>query len=603
MIDAPLLWMRAQGAMRAGRHGDALEHLFQLARAVDRINFEYEEWIRALGECLRHAGRGREAAACAAYLGSTHAGSPEELQEELAGARAGDGRKLRGIRQYAIYLAHAGHHRAAAVWFAAVDMPVHRAVALERAGEDAEAAAVWQRLLDEPRLREGSYERALVLLNRALCLLRLGDERARDEVYAATSAVEQVADAFESEGLRERAFDCYQLLARVGSETGAFENVAEGYLNSVRILQADGLKLDAVRLYESFVTLARRFGEWHAAASVLREAADDCLGAGLPYAEDLRLRAGEAWLHCAAEAERDRLPVSMVENALLAAAECFASVRAFRQVAEVYQRLAELELGAHARARYERLARRLAAAPPDPPRPVPVPDFLKQLPEYDEIWYVDLAEWELAGDPALTAAGIVSDRHYPDIVRRHALLLVLDVELGLSPRQLVAHLEAIRAYPVIACLEAAFDTPDPSTRQAVAKAAGSLRFKRSFSLIHRALRDPEPAVRAAAARSVGRLVFPHAFEPLRAIFRARDVPDADEARRQALRAIGRVQTVEAVDFLCDRLREGVPEYVEIARSALAEVSAPELAPYLRRQLDLVPAEDRVLIERVLARLG
>ena len=63
---------------------------------------------------------------------------------------------------------------------------------------------------------------------------------------------------------------CYQLLARIGSEAGAFENVAEGYLNSVRILRNDGLKLDALRLYEALVTLARRAGEHHAAAGILR---------------------------------------------------------------------------------------------------------------------------------------------------------------------------------------------------------------------------------------------------------------------------------------------------------------------------------------------
>ena len=41
------------------------------------------------------------------------------------------------------------------------------------------------------------------------------------------------------------------------------------------------------------------------------------------------------------------------------------------------------------------------------PRPVPVPEFLKQLPEYEEVWYVDLAEWELDGDAALVGVGFL----------------------------------------------------------------------------------------------------------------------------------------------------------------------------------------------------
>ena len=59
---------------------------------------------------------------------------------------------------------------------------------------------------------------------------------------------------------------------------------------------------------------------------------------------------------------------------------------------------------------------------------MPVPEFLKQLPEYEEVWYVDLAEWELAGDPALVAAGVMADRRFPDYVRRHALLLAEQAE-------------------------------------------------------------------------------------------------------------------------------------------------------------------------------
>lgn len=605
MIDTAVLWVRAEANIRAGRYADALVHLRLLIEVVDRIDFEYEEWLRAMLECLRTLSLWREAAACAAYLGATEAPGAGTLEARLEKADGGDELARRGMRLMGVYLSRASEHAAAAEWFRASGMPVHRAIELERAGRDGDAAQLWQELMGLDDLRDRPYELALVKINYGLCLHRMGHERARLALAEATTAVEEVADHFETEGLRERAFDCYQLLARLGSEAGAFENVAEGYLNSVRILRDDGLKLDALRLYEAFVTLARRAGEWHAAAGILREAADYCTRAALPYADDLRLRAAEAWLRAAGEAQSAGHPLQIVENALLAAAEAFASVRAFRQVVEVYKRLSSLELPVKARERYRRLVDRLGEEQQDAPRPVPVPEFLKQLPEYEEVWYVDLAEWELDGDPGLIAAGIMADRRFPDYVRRNALLLVLELErqgLAVDPVEVVRRLEAIRAYPVIAALETLYERPVTKVREAVAAAMGSLRFKRSFSLVGKALRDDAASVREAAAVATSRLIFPHAFEPLRRIFEARDLPDPERAKAMALRAIGKINTVEAVEALCDRLREGNKQHVELALNALQELTNPELLPYLRHQIELVPPAYRAVLEDTTRRL-
>lgn len=599
MIDTTVLWTRAEGELRAGRHAGAQMFLRQLVQIVDRIDFEYEEWLRAFAESLRATGSWGEAMACLSYLAARDLPGPDVMRGFAQRAAAGEPDALRTIRLYAIYLSRAGQHRPAASWFELGGMPVHRAIALERAGDDAAAAQLWSRMLAGDTLHDRPYERALVKINYALCLRRLGHERARQAIADATTSVEEVADGFESEGLRERAFDCYQLIARLGSETKAFENVAEGYLNSVRILRDDGLKLDALRLYETFVAMAREAGEFHAVASILREAADYCTRSGLPYADDLRWRSAEAWMKTAAEALSAGHPPQIVENALLAAAEAFASVRAFKQVTEAYRRVTTLDLPAKNRERAQRLIRRLGEAPSDAPRPVPVPEFLRQLPDYEEVWYVDLAEWELGGDPALVAAGVMADRRYPDFVRRHALLLVLELERrGAQMPQLetIRRLQAIRAYPVIAALEALYRRGDASLREAAAAAMGELRFKRSFGLVSQALRDPSPQVRLAAAQSVKRLVFPHAFEPLRRIFEARDLPDPQAGRDAALAAIGKIGSVEALDFLCDRLREGEKPFVDVSKTAISQLSNPELLPYLRRQIEFVPAEHRAVLE-------
>jgi tetratricopeptide (TPR) repeat protein len=605
MLDTQVAWVRAEASMRAGRWQDALVQLRKLITVVDRIDFEYEEWLRALAEALRALGQSRDAAACWAYLGSTEApgrGAIERVRSEL-GAGTAD---LQGIRLVGIYLSRAGHHLDAAEWFELAGMPIHRAIELERAGQDADAAGLWDQLIGGTLLADRPYEQALARINYGLCLYRLQAERARQALAEATTAVEEVADRFETEGLRERAFDCYQLLARIGLETGAFENVAEGYLNSVRILRDDALKLDALRLYEAFVTLARRSGEHHAVAGILREAADYCARVGLPYGDDLRLRAGEAWVKAAEDAVAHGHPAQIVENAYLSAAESYVSVRAFRQAADVYHRVAGLDI--KGRDRYRRLLQRLGKHPEDAPRPVPVPEFLKRLPDYEEVWYVDLAEWELDGDPGLIAAGIMADRRFPDYVRRHALLLVLELggsreQPGKSRAEIVARLQGIRAYPVIAALERMYATSDATVRWRVAEALGMLRFKRSFSTLSLALRSDSPEVRKKAAEAIEKLYFPHGFDRLRRIFEARDLPDPDSARIAAVKAIGKINTVEALDFLCDRLREGDPRYVSHVAAAVSELNNADLAPYLRQQIDLVPPSFRSVLEDAANRLG
>ncbi len=285
----------------------------------------------------------------------------------------------------------------------------------------------------------------------------------------------------------------------------------------------------------------------------------------------------------------------------MAAAEAYVSVRAFRQAAEVYVRIAAIDLPGKSRERSHRLLRRLGEAPDDAPRPIPVPEFLKRLPEYEEVWYVDLAEWEIDGNPALIAAGIMADRRFADYVRRNALLLVLEIERrGAAMEQLdvVRRLAEIKAYQVVVVARAHVrDRKDVKPQRERRRGArGNLRFKRSFGLVAQALRDPMPEVRKAAANSVRRLIFPHAFEPLRRIFEARDLPDPESARVAAIHAIGRINTVEALDFLCDRLREGERPFVELASTAIRNLSNPDLLPYLRRQIEFVPAEHRAVLE-------
>ncbi|MCA9697777.1 MAG: HEAT repeat domain-containing protein, partial [Myxococcales bacterium] len=143
---------------------------------------------------------------------------------------------------------------------------------------------------------------------------------------------------------------------------------------------------------------------------------------------------------------------------------------------------------------------------------------------------------------------------------------------------------------------------DPEVQAMVLRALGALRFKRSFSTLTRALYADEVGVRGQAAKSLTSLYFPHAFDRLRRIFEARDLPDGDSARVSAVQAIGRINTVEALDFLCDRLREGDRRYVGHVSAAIAELSNNDLVPYIRQQIDLVPPAYRSVLEDTANRL-
>lgn len=600
MIDTGVVWVRAETAIRSGRDQEALGYLRQLVEVVDRIEFEYNEWLAAFSECLHRLGEHRQAVLCDAYL----------RRALPSGGAQGPDSSGQTPRRWGgtlgVLLDRSGQHREAAAAFDEAGMQVHHAIALERAEDVSGAAEVWRQLLAGDRLTSDPYVRALARVNLALCLHRLGHDGARGEVGQAVAAVESVADQFETEGLRERAFDCFQIIARIGMETDTFENVAEGYLNSIRVLRDDGLRIDALRMYHAFVEIAEGYGEHHAAAICLREASDYCAKVGMAYADVFRLRAGEMWCRAADAVADAGMPSQLVENALVSAAECFIGVRAFARTASVYDRLLSLETGGASAARYRRLRERLGTRPADEVSPTPLPDHLRQRTEYEETWFVDPAEWEIAGDAEISAAGIIADRRYPDYVRRHALLTALDIErLGeeLSSEQLVQRLQTIRAYPMLAVLERMYRDGSARGQLEVARAIGAFRFKRSFVLLSSMLRSEASDIRLAAEDAVAGLFFPHAHDRLKTIFEARDLPSPASTRAAALKAIGRVNTVDAVEFVCDRLRDGEPAFADAARNAISRLTNPELVPVLRTQIELVPAVHRAVFQATIERLS
>ncbi|MCA9576296.1 MAG: HEAT repeat domain-containing protein [Myxococcales bacterium] len=461
----------------------------------------------------------------------------------------------------------------------------HAAIQLENAGDVRTARLLWERLTQDPRLRSNLYILGLVRFNLSRACAQLEDHAAaRRERVLSMQSIEAAADGFETIGQRERAFDCYQVLLTLGKE-GAFENLAEGYLGCIRILQADHLKYYVLQYYEDFASLAIERRELHAAATMLREAAQFCRRNRLPYEAHYRQRSALAMEQAATQLLEDGGMPEMAENAFSAAIDGYNDLGLYSRVRAVYQQLAALPLTEKRRARYTRLADRLGQVPDDPLSAVGFPDYLRMDTAYPEIWRLDVIEWEQGGDAAETMGQVLEDPKTPDYIRRHALLCrirQLGDENAARPESLVALAEQLGRVGIYACLaplEAMVEHEEPSVRAAVLRAARQLYFKRTFVLVMRGLADSEPSVRREALSAVSTLHFGHAFDPLQRIYR--DSPDA-EVRAAALGAIGKIPNLEAAELLLEVLAHGSDAERKLAADLLKRVDHPDVDGLLRR---------------------
>ena len=572
---------QAESLVSQGRWNEAERHYRELVAQTHVIDYEYDDWLRRLAEIYRQLGRLREAGFIYLYL----------HYFDLAKAQLGADEDL-PLRARILEIEK--RHGEAAALYAQARMPVHAAVSWDRAKSYPEAAAAWESLLGHQGLRDKDYEQALVAFDYGMTAVRLdaGSSSARKALIDSQRRLEQVADDFEVKGELERAFDCFQILLKLGKDSGQFENLAEGYVNCIRVLREDGLKFYVLQYYEDFIKLALERGELHAAATLYQEAAEYAVRASLPYDRRYQARAAETWMRCAQKYSEDGAPVEMVENAYVAAAGQYSAVGDYAGVRSVFEKLAELDLGDRARKRFDSIARRYAAAVAESVEAPAFPDYLKQQHAYADIWFVDLLEWELGGDPYGVAASIVGDLRYPNGIRRRALVVLLtlcdarrrSVETEVDTLVEVAELLGeLQSYAALSPLEKLFAHTDPQVRRAAVRALRFLYFKRSFVIVRKALEDADATVREAALVAIGGLHFPHAFNPLSRIFR-----EARDTRVQiaALESIGKIQTVEAGEMLVMVLRQEDSPLRDVARSALAQLDNADVLPILRQHHEI-----------------
>ncbi|HSN24818.1 MAG TPA: HEAT repeat domain-containing protein, partial [Kofleriaceae bacterium] len=366
----------------------------------------------------------------------------------------------------------------------------------------------------------------------------------------------------------------------------------EGYVNCIRVLRDDNLKFYVLQYYEDFIKLALERGELHAAATLYQEAAAFAARAGLPYDRHYQHKSALTWVKCAEKFVETGVPVQMVENALLAAASQHSAVGDYPAVRECFDRLAGLELPDRAKKRFSSIALRYKGLASPPVELPGLPDYLKQQHAYADIWFVDLLEWEMDGDPFAVAASNVGDLRYPNGIRRRALVVLL-IMADAQARNAVGEVETLvevadklgelQSYAALSPLEKLFASPEPTVRRAAVRALRFLYFKRSFVIVRKALNDPDAQVREAALVAIGGLHFPHAFNPLARIYR--ESTDA-RVRAAALQSIGKIQTVEAGEFLVMVLRQEAGGLREAAYAALQSMDNADVLPILRQHHEI-----------------
>jgi tetratricopeptide (TPR) repeat protein len=485
------------------------------------------------------------------------------------------------------------------------------AIAHERANDWQSAEGAWTRLTQTRSRRPlDAYHSALVHFNLARCAKRTEQPRkARDAIIASVRLLEAAADTFESAGLRERAFDCFQVLIRIGGDGGAFEDVLEGYVNCIRILREDNLKYFALQYFDEAIATAKERKEYSAAATLSREAGTYARAIGMAStATHYLVLQADLWRDVAKQYKERGAPTEFGASALLSAVLAFGEAGRFSRVGILYRELAEMDLDPAKIQHFARAALRYDGIV-DEPLEATTRTKARSQDHFPDVWHVDLIEWEQAGSAVEACGDILLDERWPDLVRRKAMLARLTaIAVEAHPNdtrnaaesarlRLADQLAQMQLYAVLSPLEALFENAQRSTKIAVLSAMKQLYFKRTFVTVREGLRDHDALVVEHAAKVVESLYFHHAFDPLARIVREAPQP---AVRASALRALARIDTVEAAEFLLGVLEHGAPtdrsaaleglkrtrggRFAELARSALPS-ARPEVQAVLRQWLN------------------
>jgi hypothetical protein len=371
------------------------------------------------------------------------------------------------------------------------------------------------------------------------------------------------------------------------------------------------LKYFALQYFEDAIGAARARGELSAAATLAREASEYARGLGMAAAAShYSLTQAQLW-HLVARRHLERAaPAAIAENALLAAVLAFGELGQFAKVGALYTELAGLELEQARKQHYARAGSRYVDLRDERTDAAPLPSHLRQDASAPEVWHVDVVEWEQQGSATEACADVLLDKHWPDLIRRKALLARLtafavegrpDDAAGISARvRLADQLAQMQLYAVLAPLERLYQSRAREVRLAVLGSMQTLFFKRTFATIRSALKDTDTTIVEQAARATEALYFQHAFDPLSRIVRESAAP---AVRASALRALARVDTVEAAEFILATLEHGAPQERTAAADAVRKARGSKFVECARNALPNLPRDAQTLVRTILADRG
>lgn len=600
-FDFRSLLLEGKSALKKQSFDEAIQILFvalqnSTVREGKAGSGDYIDAARAMRDAMLRSGHVHEALTVSWYLNEIDAEAwahaeipvPDKVRSRLLALENNEAldRTNRAVRAEIASCAQA---------LEGVGLIVRAAVLYEDAEAWSQARALWSRLAQSlTREPDDHYNAALAHFNLFRTSRKLNEERAALRAAAdAISLLEEAADRFEAGGVRERAFDCFQVMIEIGREMDVFEHVMLGFSNRLRILREDQLRHFALRTYGEAIETARAYGERMVAAALAREMASFAQESGEPaQSQRALLLEASLWRELAAAAET----ATEAEHSLLLALVALGELGQLASMREIYDQLATLDLEPAHKEHYARAARRFGNALDERFETPPLPKARRPVRTH-AVWHVDLLEWETRGSASDACAEILLDRKSQgEITRRRALTARLvaiaeerERESPMGRRAALAlckTLAPIELYGILSPLERLARDPTPVVRAAVVRSLGKFLFKRTFITIRTALDDPDPSVVSAAIASIQELRFPHAFDPLARIFRE---SPRREARQAALAALTKIDGAETAELLLEILSFGLPEeralvirelrkkkpesFVKLARARSGELNA------------------------------
>lgn len=590
---------RALALVRSGRYKEAIPQLRELLRYTYVVDFEYDDWLRALADSYKANNMPVPAGYIYLYLHYFTMAFDcfQQAQSKLD-----------------LALCHEvqGQYHDAAKLYRAADYFVRAAINLEQAGDWEAAIQAWETARQNIHQGEHPYPFALATVNLALALREAGQvNRVRDLFVDAITLIEGLADEWEGYGFIDEALGAYHVLCLIGQVEQRFENLAEGYCNAIRLLREQGQTYRVFRYYAALTEYGENLGEDHAVATLHREAADYAVRTGTMYQNFYLKQAAEAYMRVAGQTREKGTFPELAENAYLAAIDAYNQMGDLKSVERCYRALATLDLDEDRSERYKRLAAETLEIKAEPSELYPPSRLLLMPPELPKVWVHELMEWESGDDPMSVLTGIVWNLEYGDVARRHALNLVLyhldlrdrrvedDPELLREIAQAMGGLRYTIAYKTLRRL---VESEHASVRAEVMTSSGRMGHPKGFILLEMGLVDQEESVRQAALEAIRSHYYPEAYDHLVRLYQ-----DHSKAavREVVLETLGQTSSFEAAEFLWALLRSEVTDQDEeenraVAARVFGRMLRPEWRTVFQNQLTSEPDPIRKRLQPLLS---